>query len=481
MSRAGRRGVSRRLFGVAVVLVVGAGVPGLSGVLGLPVHAGLAAQTEAAAPRPGEQAAVPLTFEDAVTRALERNPAYQRQLNAVASAEYTERSRFGSVFLPNLSARASFNGSTFRRKTAEDDFGNPIGGTEFIENTTSSTSQGLNGGLTLFDMQSWRSWGQARAQTDAQAAAADVGAAQLRTQVGQAYHQATRADRLIEVEERQLESARRQLEAVRALLRVAAKQPTDVLGAELQVAQAEQSLQQARGDARKARLQLKQVMGVELGARYDLVSGFPEVFDPATLDTDALIRRAVAEGPRVGQQAAELEAARRSLSAARAARYPTITGSVGASRSTSAQDYDAFQELNPPNTNWGFGLSINVPVFSRFATSAQIGQARAQLGNAEASLREGRLQVETEVRSAVIDLESAYTGVRLAEQSAGIARSRLEQGEELYRLGSIRYTDLQRMFDDVAGAERGVVNAYAQFANALLQLEEKLGAPLDAR
>jgi outer membrane protein TolC len=427
---------------------------------------------------PRVRPATPLSFEEAVGRALESNPAYQRQLNAATSAGYTERSRFGAAFLPNLQASLGFNGSTFRRKTAEDDFGNPIGGADFIENTTSSTSQGISSGLTLFDMQSWQSYGQARAQTEARFAAADVGAAQLRTQVGRAYYQATRADRLIEVEERQLESARRQLEAVQELLRVAAKQPTDVLGAELQVAQAEQAVQQARGDARKTRLTLKQVMGVELGARYELTSGFPTVFDPATLDVDGLIRRAMAEGPRIGQQAAELEAARRSLSVARAARFPTITGSVGASRSTSAQDYNAFGELNPPNTSWGFGLSVNVPVFNRFSTSAQIGQARIQVADAEATLRESRLQVEMEVRSAVIDLESAYTGVRLAEQSARIARNRLEQGEELYRLGSIRYTDLQRMFEEVASAERGVVSAYAQFAEALLQLEEKLGTPL---
>jgi outer membrane protein TolC len=180
----------------------------------------------------------------------------------------------------------------------------------------------------------------------------------------------------------------------------------------------------------------------------------------------------------MGQQAAEVERARRSLSTARAARWPTVSGNLSAGRSTSAQDYEAFGELNPPNTSWGFGFTVDVPVFNRFATTAQIGQARAQLDDAEASLREARLQVEREVRAALIDLESAYTSVQLAEQSARIARSRLEQGEELYRLGSLGYTDLQRMFDDVANAERGVVGAYAQFADALLQLEEKLGTPL---
>lgn len=456
----------RRRFAFGVVVVLG-GVSGL----------GAAGSTLAAQqPSNAGQAGTDLSFEEAVRRALEGNPAYLRQLNAVGAAEYSERSSMGSAFLPSLNAGLSFSGSTFRRKTAEDDFGNPIGGTEFVENTTSSASQAVSlGGLNLFDLQSWRGYGAARAQTDARLAAAELQAAQLRTRVGQAYWRGVRAEQLIGVAERQLESARQQLAAIRELLRVAARQPTDVLGAELQVAQAEQALQQARGEARKERLQLKEVMGVDLAGAYTLTTGWPAVFDPAALDRDAVVRRALDEGPRLTQEAANVAAAEGQLGVARAARYPTVSANASWGRSTSAQDYEAFGELNLPNQSWGFGFNVSIPLFNRFSTSSQIGQAALDVENAEQTLREARLQTEREVRAALIDLESAYSAVQLAERSAEIARERLRQGEELYRLGSITYTDLQRMFDDVAAAERGVVDSYNQFANALLQLEEMVG------
>ncbi len=454
----------RLVFGVAVVI---GGVAGLAAASPLPAQQGSEAQQE-----PGAG----LSFEEAVRVALERNPSYLRQLNAVEAAEYSERSSFGSAFLPSLSAGLDFRGSTFRRKTAEDDFGNPIGGTDFVENTTSSASQGVSlGGLNLINLQSWREYGAARAQTDARAAAVALQAAQLRTQVGLAYWRVVQSEQLIRVEERQLESARQQLEAVRELLRVAARQPTDVLGAELQVAQAEQSLQQALGSARKERLQLKQTMGVDLGQAFTLTTGWPAVFDPATLDAEAVVRQAVDRGPRLAQEEANVAAAQGQLGVARAGRYPTVSANASWGRSTSAQDYDAFGTFNLPNQSWGFGLSVSIPVFTRFSTSARVGQAELDVENAEQVLREARLQIEQEVRAAIIDLESAYSAVQLAERSAEIARERLRQGEELYRLGSITYTDLQRMFDDVANAERGVVSAYNQFANALLQLEEKVG------
>lgn len=423
-----------------------------------------------------QDSAVELTFQGAVQTALENNPAFLRQRNAVESAHYAERSSFGAAFLPSLSASLGYRGNTFRRKTAEDDFGNPIGGTEFVENTTSSASQGVNlGSVNVLNLQSWRGYGAAQAQTDARASSVEFQAAQLRTAVGQAYWRAVQAQQLIEVEERQLESARQQLVAVEELLRVAARQPTDVLGAELQVAQAEQSLQQAIGNARKEQLLLKQTMGVELERTFRLATEWPTVFDPNELSVETLVRRAVEQGPRLAQEAANVRAAERQLGVARAARYPTISANGGWGRSTSAQDYDAFGAFDLPNQSWSFGVSVNLPVFNRFNTWSQVGQREVDLENAEQTLREARLQVGREVRAALIDLESAYTAVRLAERSAEIARERLRQGEELYRLGSIGYTELQRMFDEAANTERNVVNAYSQFANALLQLEEKVG------
>lgn len=451
-------------------LVVGAGVllPGAA--------APLEAQEDSLLEEPADQGGSELTFDGAVRMALEHSPAYLRELNAVESAQYSERQSFGSAFLPSLSAGLSFNGSTFRRKTAEDDFGNPIGGTDFVENTTSSASQNVSlGSVNLVNIQSWRGYGAARAQTDVRVAAAELQAARLRTAVGQAYWRAYQAEQLIRVEERQLESARQQLAAVRELLRVAARQPTDVLGAELQVAQAEQAVQQALGTARKERLQLKQTMGVPLEREFRLATGWPPVFDPMMLDADAMVARAVEQGPRLAQEQANVEVADRQLGVARAARYPTVSASASWGRGLSAQDYDAFGELDLPNRSWGFGLNVSVPIFNRFSTSSQVGRADIELQNARQTLREARLQVEREVRAALIDLESAYSAVRLAERSAEIARERLRQGEELYRLGSIGYTELQRMFDDVANAERGVVNAYSQFAGALLQLEERVG------
>jgi outer membrane protein len=416
-----------------------------------------------------------LTFDAAVRVALRNNPAYLRQLNAVTTAEHGERQTLGQLF-PSLSASVGFDGTTVRNKTGVDELGRPLEEPDFVENTTSSASQGVGGNVDLFNLQSVRSYAAARAQTDASEAGAALEAARLRTQVGTAYFDVVQREQLVEVERRGLATALDQLEAIRRLLRVGAKQPTDVLGGELDVARADQAVRQAEGEARKARLTLRERMGVPMESPFELAEGFPPVFDPATLEVEALVARALAGSPRMTQQEAAVTAAERGLSAARAARFPTLSGSYGYGRGTTASEYDAIGQLDLPNSSWSFGVSASLPLFNRFQTSTTIGRAAVDADNARESLREARLAVEREVRAALIDLENAYAGVELAEQSAEIARERLRQGRELYRIGTLQdYTALQQMIDAVAQEERRVATAYYNFAVALLQLEEKIG------
>ncbi|HUG42178.1 MAG TPA: TolC family protein [Longimicrobiales bacterium] len=424
------------------------------------------------------QDSIPLTFEEAVRVALENNPAYLRQVNAIETAEQTERQTFGQAFLPSLTASVDFGGGGSRNQNALDNFGQPIGGTEFVVSRSSSASQVLSGSLALFSLENIRSYHAARARTAAADAGADYQAAVLRTDVGRAYFDAVRRRDLVDVERRGLETARENLSAIRSLLRIAAKDPTDVLGAELALARAEQSLNQAVGEARKAGLALKGAMGVALDREHALATGFAEVFDPAVLDLAALLARAMGGSPRLAQQAASVEAAERSVSAARAARLPSIGGSYSYSRSTDAEGFDAIGAFDLPNQRWRFGFGVDVPLFNRMGTSAAIERAEIEGANARESLREAELTLERELRVALIDLENAYQGVRLAERSAEIARERLAQGRERYRLGTIDYTALQDMLNSVAQEERGVSNALFTFTTALLTVEEKVGGPV---
>lgn len=440
------------------------------------------ASPAAPAPAQGPQWVDPdapvLTLDAAAALALKHSPSHRRSLNAVESAEHAERRSMG-MLLPGASLSLGYKGYTTRNKTAFDEMGRPLEEADVVENTTSSASQAVSGTVELLNIQGVRRWRGARAQRRATFARAAVEAAQLRAGIGREYYAVVQREMLVAVEERAVVTVRDQLVAIRELLRVATRQPTDVMGAELDLARAERRLQRARGEAEKAHLALRLRMGVPSGTPFRVVPDFPPVFDPSGLDPVSLIQGASSTSPRLAEQHAVVAAAEQSLSAARAARYPALTGSYGYSRGTNARDYGAFGKVALPNSGWSFGLELRVPLLGRFQSSATIGEAAVESDNARARLRETRLEVEQEVRAALIDLESAYTAVRLAERSANTARERLRQGSELYRLGHLSdYTALQQMAEAAAQQERITIDARYDFWSALLSLEDKVGVSL---
>ena len=420
-----------------------------------------------------------LTLQEAQRLAGLFNPAYRRTQNDIVVADANVKQSYGR-FMPRLSSDLGFNASQASTVTATDDFGQPISGTRRLETESSSANQGVRLSMTLFDGgANLRGVSAAKAQHDAAGARVEQQANQLRAQVAREYFNAMRAEQRIKLEETLLESRKDALVRTEKLLSVASTKYVDVLSARVDVATAEQALDDARGQAEKAKLQLKQTMGLEGAATFTLATQPPEIFDPARLDVNALVSAAVVAAPSVRMAEASLRAADKQAAAARSSRWPQLSGSVGYGRSTSARGYDALGEFNPPNRSLSFGVGVSLPLFSQFTTSYQIASANAQEIDAQESLREQKIVVEAEVRSAVIDLTNAYRTVRLAEQRAELSRERLTAAQEEYRLGAIQFFQLTQYADQAAQAERQVLDARFQFANGLIALEERIARPLE--
>ncbi len=416
-----------------------------------------------------------LTLEEALELARERNPAYRRAL-AQADAAGTEVLAGVAAFLPSVSGNLSFNGSSRTRVTGEDDFGRPRELEDPLTFRSSSASQSLSSQITLFDgLRNLNNLKAARAAADAAGAGVDLQEATTLAEVTRRFYDALQAERLIAVEERLLAVARDQLTATERLFRVAARTEVDVLGAQVQVAQQEQALTRARADADKALLRLAEQIGLDERIGFRVVGELPDPTDPSLFDVDALVARAADRNPAVQQAAAEAARADYAASAARGRRWPTVTASASVGRGVSLSSYEAFFELNPRDRSFGFGLNIQIPLFTRFETSRQIAQATANARAADQTLRERRLQLDQQVRSAHIDLVTAYRSVQLADRAVELSRRRLQMAQEQYQLGTIGFTDFQQIVTQAAQDERTALSAEAEFARAAVTLEELVG------
>jgi outer membrane protein len=418
-----------------------------------------------------------MTLEEALSIAQERNPSLLSAQSQVGAASVGVRSAWGS-FLPSLTAQMRWNGGSNTTLSGTDDYGQTVTLPTPITVRSSSATQGLGSSLTVFDgFRNVNTLRERRFSLDAAQSAVDYRGLEIAAEVKSRFYNALRIERLVRVEEQLLASAREQLDANERRFRIAAAKQVDVLGAQVEVARQELALDQQMGEARKARLQVLQTLGV-LGEVVDvtLVGDFPEVFDPSTLRADDLVQRAVEVHPLIAQRQAEASAAGRSLAAARGQWLPTLSLNAGWARSLNQRDLGAMLNFDP-NQNRGYNVGINITwdVFNGFQRSQQIGQASAVADQADETLRLETLQLEQQIRAALIDLQNAYDALQTQQRATDLSRRRVELAREEYRINAIEFTSLQRIIDDASQAERSLVDAQFGFANAVVTIEQRVG------
>jgi len=422
-----------------------------------------------------QQVPVRLTLAEAIAIARERNPQYRQALNSRNAAGVEARAGW-SGFLPRITAGMSTGGSSSRVVTGEDDFGEPVALPVAREFQGSSSSQSLGASLTLFDgLGNVQRIKAARAGADMAQAEAQLALRTLEAETARRFYRALVADRSVALEERLLQVARDQLANTEQRFALAAANQEDVLGARVDVANREVDLARARGEAQKAYFALREYLGVAEDVMFEPAGEMPEAFDPTTLEASQLVATALARHPRIVQLEASARAAEAQAGVAGARRWPGVSANVGLGRSMSLSSYDALFEPNPRNRSFSFGLSVSLPLFTGFETSAQIARADAQARNADEALRAGRLAVEREVRSGLIDLQNAHRALEVARQAADLSGQRLELARQRYQVGQLDFALLQQIMSLAAQSERQVVEAEVNLAVAVVSLQEAVG------
>jgi outer membrane protein len=385
------------------------------------------------------------------------------------------RAGYGA-FLPDLNASLSWYGNSRTTVTGEDDFGRPVELPDPFTFRSSSASQGVSSSLMVFDgLRNINDLKAAKAGADATEAGVSLQGTTVGAEVSRRFYSAIQARRQVEVEEQLLEVSRQQLAATERLFRVAARTEVDVLGSQVQVAQQEQQLERSRGDERKALLRLAEQIGMEGDGEFTVTGELPSTFDMSALDQDALVAWALMHSPRTARSEADAAQARYQASAARGRRWPTVSASASFGRSVSLSSYSAMFELDPQNRSFGFSVNVQIPLFTGFQTSQAIATATAQARIAEENLREARLQLERDVRSAYIDLVTAHRGLELAQRAGEFSRRRLAMAQEQYQLGTIDFTAFQQIVTQTSSDARSLISAELTFAGAVVTLEELAG------
>jgi outer membrane protein len=333
--------------------------------------------------------------------------------------------------------------------------------------------------MQLFSYNGWLALSSAKTGVRQAEQALEVEKHRTGAEVARRFYRVLLADEGVKLEERFTNTARERLEAEKGRLAAGVSLPADKLGAEIEVLDQETRLEQARGEALKARLQLLDVLGMTEDVALQPVGAVPAAFDPSSISEDSVIARAVRIAPRMQQADMEVENSRLSQRRARAFRWPSVRGTASYSRNRSGQGSDAFWDVNPQNRGYDLGLQVSVPVpILRFNEGLDIRAADIAHERVLADYDNTRATLQRDVRAALIDLKNGWRSLESAKRGAELSAERARLAGEQHRHGTITFVELQQINDRDAQAQRALLDARVGFTNALLALEELLGGPL---
>lgn len=394
-------------------------------------------------------------FDQAIEIALAQNDTLRQARNAAALGEL-DVAQARSDFLPDLRA----SGQSTRA------FGRTDGA------TTRVASVGLSSGVTLFDGFA-NTASLASAKFSSKADEADLARA------GETVVFTVATNFLTLVQQREeLRVQRQNLTAQAALaaqidtfVKAGARTVADLYQQQASVASAQLAVVQAERAVELARIDLIRTLRLDPRGTYEFVA--PEIGKPAPITPtalDALILRAFETRADIRASEARLAAAREDIRVAKSTRWPIVSLSAGYGSSYSSADPDGWRDQLSDERGGSIGLSLALPLFDRSATRIATRRAQIRADGAQIDLESLEQEAGSQVRTAVLDLESARAQLTAAEAQLAAAERALEVTDQRYKAGAATLVELtQSRATQVEAASASVAARYdLEFRRRLL-------------
>jgi outer membrane protein TolC len=406
------------------------------------------ASAETGAADSASETAAPLTLDQCVLIALERNPGLTASEQSVVGAG-AGLTRARSPYYPQLTLG-------LLEAVAND----PADGTDRTEEASLVLRQTI--------------WESGRRESVQESAArlesAEFGYASaeqsLVEQVATDYYGVLASDRLVEVAQAGVESSARHLEEVQARIEVGVSAAVDEATAQDDLARAELSLIDTRGLVRVARARLKTTMGLPQQTALHLAPP-PSVAEEDLPTLGQALAAAEQNRPDILSVAAAVEASRNAVRQAEIRRGPVADVSGR---------YDwGYSDWARRDPSWDLALTLSWALFDGYATAADVDAARASLARSEAQLQALRDQVGLEVESALTEVERATERVAATAKSVAAAQARLRAAEGKYQQGVGILLEVTDARSALTSAQANQIQAAYDYRTALVALERVLG------
>lgn len=285
--------------------------------------------------------------------------------------------------------------------------------------------------------------------------------------IGYVYFQAVADEARITTDEAQVETSQALFNQASDQVNAGTAADIDALRTKVEFQTRQQQLIQAKNDFAVQKITIARVIGLAPSQDFDLTDKSPY----QSLDSVAIeeaLKRAYAS--RSDYRAAEstVRAAELSRKAAIAGYFPSLSfgadyGNGGAHPSDSTRVYDVRGTLS-------------IPIFTGNSVHGDIEQADARLEQSRERLENLQAQIEADVRTALLNLESSAEQVKVAQSNIELADQTLAQSRDRFSAGVTDTVEVVQSQEAVASAHEQYISSLYSYNFAKISLIRALGA-----
>ncbi|HEX4165600.1 MAG TPA: TolC family protein [Bryobacteraceae bacterium] len=241
----------------------------------------------------------------------------------------------------------------------------------------------------------------------------------------------------------------------------------DVLRSEVELKQRQQQLVAVSNQFEKDKLTLGRVIGLPVGQDFSVADPSPAVPLTAISVSEAL-SKAYEHRPDYQAAKARVLAARFTLRGAKAERYPTLyaNGFYGA---------EGLGLFSNSHGVFNATATLQFNIFDGGRIKSDILQNDAELRNRSNELENLRGQIDLEVRSALLDLNSAHEQVDVAQTNLQLATETVKQARDRFSAGVTNTVEVVQAQQSLADANENLISAQFQYNLAKVSLARSLG------
>jgi outer membrane protein TolC len=409
---------------------------------------------------------LPISLEDAIHRGLKQNLGLLSSSEDVGSARGARWQQLSSL-LPNVTTTSYVD--TSQINLAEFGFSFKIPGLAIPS---------IVGPFTYYDGRAYvtQSVLDLKAINNTHAATEGLKAAQhtfkdardlVVLAVGYNYLLAIADEARIETAEAQVNTGQALYNQASDQLKAGTSPAIDALRAQVELQTRQQQLIQAKNDLAIQKLTLARVIGLAPGQGYDLTDKSP--YEPLEgLTVDEALKRAYASRSDYQAALATVSSAEYSRRAAQAGYYPSLAVSG---------DYGLAGTYSNLFTHGVFDVraTLTVPIFQGNKVHGDILQADAQLQKSRDQLDNLRGQIDADVRTALLNLESSAQQVEVAKSNVGLADESLTQSRDRFSAGVTNTVEVVQAQEAVASAHENYISALYNYNYAKISLARAMG------